>query len=64
MTLLHPWPRPILLEKDEPSDQTLLELHTMSLIPEEALEYFSKSIGDSFDRLSEIERLILVTAYV
>ncbi len=59
------WRDPMLREKLEPSDQTLLELHTLSLVPEKVLTELRLSLGNEvFDALSENERLILVTAYI
>jgi ATP-dependent DNA helicase RecG len=59
------WRKPTLLEKDVPSEQTLLELHTLSLIPEEVLDQLRWQLGaEVFDALVDQERLILVTAQV
>ncbi len=59
------WRKPLLREKYEPSEQTLLELHTLSLVPESVLADLRTSFGDVvFDQLTEIERLILATAQI
>jgi predicted HTH transcriptional regulator len=59
------WRDPALREKLEPSEQTLLELHMLSLVPDEVLAELRLSLGsDVFDSLSENERLILVTAHI
>jgi ATP-dependent DNA helicase RecG len=59
------WRSPILREKQEPSEQTLLELHTLSLVPESVLEEVRENLGaEIFDALSEQERVILVTAQI
>ncbi|MCW9023095.1 MAG: putative DNA binding domain-containing protein [Gammaproteobacteria bacterium] len=58
------WRTPSLLEKETPSEQTLLELRMLSLVPEEALEYLRETFGNKFDSLDEEKRLILITAYV
>ena len=59
------WREPALREKLEPSDQTLLELHMLSLVPEKVLAELRGSLGVAvFDGLSENERLVLVTAYI
>ncbi len=59
------WREPALREKSEPSDQTLLELHMLSLVPEKVLVTLRNSLGKAvFDGLSENERLVLVTAYI
>lgn len=59
------WRKPLLKEKTEPSEQTLLELHTLSLVPEKALFELEASLGaEVFNCLNENERLILVTAHI
>ncbi len=58
------WRKPSLIEKESPSEQTLLELRMLSLVPDEVIEALRGSIGDDFDKLCEEERLILVTAYI
>jgi predicted HTH transcriptional regulator len=59
------WRDPMLREKQEPSEQTLLQLHTLSLVPDEVLAELRLSLGSEiFDALSENERLILVTAHI
>ena len=59
------WRKPLIKEKSVPSEQTLMELHTLSLVPEKILDdlriYFD---SDVFNNLSEYERLILVTAKI
>jgi predicted HTH transcriptional regulator len=47
------WRDPALREKLEPSEQTLLELHMLSLVPDEVLAELRLSLGsDVFDSLS------------
>jgi ATP-dependent DNA helicase RecG len=58
------WRRPLLYEKETPYEQTLLELHTLSLVPEQTMKYLRDSLGPNFDGLSREERLILVTAQI
>lgn len=59
------WRKPLLKEKQEPSEQTLLELHTLSLVPEEILTELREAFGSKvFDNLSDTERLILSTARI
>ena len=58
------WRVPVLHEREAPSEQTLLELHMLSLVPESALQYLGASLGEKFDLLGDEERLILVTAFV
>lgn len=59
------WREPTLREKFEPSDQTLLELHMLSLVPEKVLDELRGELGEAvFDGLSENDRLVLVTAHV
>lgn len=59
------WRQPVLRERGEPSEQTLLELHMLSLVPEKVLRRLKTAIGEeAFARLSDNERLILVTAQI
>lgn len=56
------WLAPSLWDTEKPDDQTLLELRMASLIRPEAVEKLRKKFGTKFERLSETERLALVTA--
>jgi predicted HTH transcriptional regulator len=59
------WHKPLLKEVQEPSEQTLLELHTLSLVPEHVLTGLRDDLGEEvFNSLSDNERLILVTASI
>lgn len=59
------WHKPLLKEIQEPSEQTLLELHTLSLVPEHVLTGLRGDLGkELFNSLSDNERLILVTASI
>lgn len=59
------WRKPLLQEKDSPSDQTLLELHMLSLLPEKSINQLKEIIHpNAFNRLTDNERLILVTALI
>jgi len=59
------WRSPVLQEKQIPSDQTLLELHMMSLFPDEVIVELRHFFGEAtFDALNENERLVLVTAQI
>jgi hypothetical protein len=59
------WRQPLLIEKEMPSEQTLLELHTLSLVPAASIQKLRDTFGDeTLAALSEIERLILVTALI
>ena len=59
------WRKPLLRELEQPSEQTLLELHTLSLVPEEAIQELREQLGaEVFDALDDRERLILVTAHI
>nr|WP_244964836.1 RNA-binding domain-containing protein [Halomonas kenyensis] len=59
------WRKPVLREAHSPSDQTLLELHMLSLVPESVLAELRDSLGEQvFSRLTDKERLILVTAAI
>lgn len=56
------WRAPLLVEKDQPSEQTLLELRMLSLLPEEVVRELRDSLGEVFDRMSYLEQLILAAA--
>ena len=58
------WRLPLLYEKEVPNEQTLLELHTLSLVPDQTVEYLRSSLGAVFDTLTREERLILITAQI
>ena len=59
------WRQPLLKEKLEPNEQTLLELHALSLVPEKTLDFLRESLGSkAFDALNGTERMILVTAHI
>ena len=59
------WRLPVLRERSQPNEQTLLELHTISLVPEKVLAQLRKELGAKvFDSLTEQERLIMVTAHI
>ncbi len=56
------WRSPSLYEKEVPSEQTLLELHMLDLLPGGAVAALRDQFGSKFDQLSQLERLILATA--
>ncbi|WP_337842468.1 RNA-binding domain-containing protein [Rheinheimera sp.] len=58
------WRTPKLYEKTEPNEQTLLELSTASLIPQEIMDLLTLMFGKDFGQLNEFERMIVVTAAV
>jgi len=59
------WRQPLLKEKSEPNEQTLLELHALSLVPEKTIDFLRESIGaEAFDSLDKTERLIMATAHI
>ncbi|KAA1163591.1 MULTISPECIES: RNA-binding domain-containing protein [Pseudoalteromonas] len=58
------WRAPKLYEKQLPSEQTLLELSTVSLIPKEITELLVSLFGDSFYSLDELEQMIVTTAAI
>lgn len=59
------WRQPLLHQKESPSEQTLLELHTLSLIPEGAIDALREGMDSQvFSQLTDDERLILVTAQI
>lgn len=59
------WRQPVLRERNTPGDQTLLELHMLSLVPEKVLEDLKQSLGyETFSQLTDRERLVLITARI
>lgn len=59
------WRQPVLRENLSSSEQTLLELHMLSLVPEKVLEQLRQTLGSViFGELTENERLVLVTAQI
>lgn len=54
------WRKPLLYELDDP-EQTLMELRMESMFPEEAIHMLQSTLGNTFNELPELERLILVT---
>ncbi len=58
------WRTPKLYEKQSPSEQTLLELSTVSLIPKETTELLDSLFGEGFYTLSELEQMIVTTAAI
>lgn len=58
------WRTPRLYEKQSPSEQTLLELSSASLIPSEVTELLSSLFGRHFYRLDEFEQMIVATAAI
>ncbi len=59
------WRKPLLKQKTHPSEQTLLELHTLSLIPDHILQHLRETLGEKiFDVLGKQEQLILITAHI
>ncbi|MCL7421756.1 MAG: putative DNA binding domain-containing protein [Methylobacter sp.] len=55
------WRAPALYEIDEPP-QTLLELRMLELMPAGVLDQLQEQLGDDFNALPQLERLILATA--
>ena len=55
------WRTPLLYE-DPANDLTLLELRTLSLLPDESVQNLHTRFGDSFLSLSELQRIALITA--
>lgn len=49
-------------EKTEPSEQTLLELSTISLVSQEVTERLDDLFGQRFHLLDDLERMIVITA--
>jgi ATP-dependent DNA helicase RecG len=57
------WRSPTLYEKDDP-EQTLLALRMLDLLPPEVVYDLQTKFGLKFNRLSELDRLILATAAI
>ena len=55
------WRTPLLYE-NRVYEQTLLELRTSSLLPPESIEKLRNMFGKRFSQLTELQRIILVTA--
>lgn len=58
------WRPPVLYEKAEPSEQTLLELRMEDLLPPNVIGALRGKFGVQFESLGSDERIILVTAAV
>ncbi|MBU1619907.1 MAG: putative DNA binding domain-containing protein [Gammaproteobacteria bacterium] len=58
------WRTPKLYEKSIPSEQTILELSTTSLVPEAVTELLGKMFGQKFYVLNDFEQMIVVTAAI
>lgn len=56
------WRAPSLFERNEPYNQTLLELRMVDLLPADVLENLSKVFGMRFESLGTNERLTLAAA--
>ncbi|TVQ85264.1 MAG: hypothetical protein EA357_00860 [Micavibrio sp.] len=57
------WRAPRIREDREPSEQTVFELHMVSLYPQEAFDGLEALFGSRFKKLTEMERNILVVCY-
>ena len=55
------WQVPLLYE-DSIHEQTLLELRTLSLMPDESIRNLRTRFGEKFESLSELQSLALITA--
>lgn len=59
------WRKPLLKQKTDPNEQTLLELHTLSLIPDHILQHLRETLREAaFDKLGKQEQLVLITAHI
>jgi len=58
------WRKPKLYEKQIPSEQTLLELSTVSLIPKEVTDLLSALFGERFYELNDLDQMIITTAAI
>ena len=57
------WRAPLLYEKEIPSEQTLLELRMLDLLPEGVIMQLQSMFPDDFEDLEHLDRLILATAF-
>ncbi|SFE57523.1 Putative ATP-dependent DNA helicase recG C-terminal [Nitrosomonas sp. Nm166] len=57
------WRVPLLYEKEVPSEQTLLELRMLDLLPEGVIKQLQSMFPDDFEDLEHLDRLILATAF-
>lgn len=57
------WKVPLLREVSEPNEQTLLELKMIDLYPPEVIEFLNQKFPQAFTKLSELERIIVITIY-
>ena len=58
------WRPPVIIEKKEPSEQTLLQLRMEDLLPPSAVEFLRSEFGEAVDILLPEERIVLATAVV
>lgn len=58
------WRIPKLYEKKEPTEQTVLELSTASLIPAKTSDLLQTLFGVNFNTLDDFERMIVTTAAI
>lgn len=56
------WRSPVLRESVESPEQTVMEMSMISLFPEEVIEWLRDWFGQEFDKISTLERIILVLA--
>lgn len=57
------WKMPLLREVTEPYEQTLLELRMVDLYPKEVVSELTRTFGDKFSNLSELERTLAITIH-
>ena len=58
------WRPPVIIEKKEPSEQTLLQLRMEDLLPPSAVDFLRSEFGDAVDNLIPEERIVLATAAI
>ena len=58
----HHWRAPALYEKQQPFDQTLLELRMVDLLPAQVLHALHLQFGQAFDALEPKQRVVLAVA--
>lgn len=58
------WRLPVFKEKTDKPDYTQLELRTVSLLPENAMNELRQRFADKVDHLNEVQRIALVTVVI
>ena len=56
------WRQPVLEERREPSDQTLLWMRMIDLVPREIVDQLRARFGDAFEAREQLEQMALIIA--